>query len=272
MTIHPEAPDIKADFNTGAALAGAERDAEVRSRHGAASEPPLSHRARDSDVVPGVRSEVANRVINIIVAILALIALAPIMLVIAIAVKLTSVGPVFYVQDRVGFDRRRQSRRTGPRPGSVDRRKSNVGGRPFRMIKFRSMRKDAELTTGAVWAVTDDPRVTPVGQFLRRTRMDELPQLFNVIRGEMNIVGPRPERPSIFAQLREDIDSYPLRQRARPGITGWAQINQAYDSSIEDVRSKVLLDLEYIARQSLAEDLKIMARTLPVMIFKRGSR
>ncbi len=146
-----------------------------------------------------------------------------------------------------------------------------MGGRIFRIIKFRSMTADAEQKTGAVWARENDPRVTSVGGVLRKMRLDELPQLFNVIRGDMNIVGPRPERPSIFAQLRENIEAYPLRQRARPGITGWAQINQAYDSSIDDVRSKVQFDLEYLERQSLIEDLKIMARTLPVMIFKKGA-
>jgi lipopolysaccharide/colanic/teichoic acid biosynthesis glycosyltransferase len=106
---------------------------------------------------------------------------------------------------------------------------------------------------------------------LRKTRLDEVPQLFNVIVGDMNIVGPRPERPSIFAELRQNIHEYPLRQQARPGITGWAQINRAYDASMDDVRAKVQYDLEYLERQSFLEDLKIMVRTLPVMIFNRGA-
>ena len=101
-------------------------------------------------------------------------------------------------------------------------------------------------------------------------RLDELPQLFNVIRGDMNIVGPRPERPTIFADLRRSIPEYPMRQRVKPGITGWAQINQAYDACMEDVRSKVQLDLEYMRRQSLAHDLRIMTMTVPVMIFRKG--
>ena len=218
-------------------------------------------------VVAAQRSEALNRLLNLAIAFLALIILAPVMLLIALAIKLTSPGPVFYVQDRVGVDRRR-------RAGSIgeDRRRSNVGGRPFRILKFRSMRPDAEAGTGAVWATKHDPRVTSVGQFLRTTRLDELPQLINVVLGDMNIVGPRPERPSIFAELRENIEGYQLRQQARPGITGWAQINHAYDTSIDDVRVKIQLDLEYLARQSLAEDLKIMMRTLPVMIFKRGAQ
>jgi lipopolysaccharide/colanic/teichoic acid biosynthesis glycosyltransferase len=218
-------------------------------------------------IVAAERSETLNRLLNLIIAFVALVVLAPVMLLIAIAVKFTSRGPVFYVQDRVGVDRRRRATQAGP-----DRRRANVGGRPFRILKFRSMRQDAEAGTGAVWAAKQDPRVTPVGHFLRTTRLDELPQLINVILGDMNIVGPRPERPSIFAELRENIDGYQLRQQARPGITGWAQINHAYDTSIDDVRVKIKLDLEYLARQSLAEDLKIMMRTLPVMIFKRGSQ
>jgi lipopolysaccharide/colanic/teichoic acid biosynthesis glycosyltransferase len=132
------------------------------------------------------------------------------------------------------------------------------------------MRVDAEPDGRAVWARADDERVTPLGRVLRRSRLDELPQLFNVLRGEMNIVGPRPERPCIFARLRNDIEEYPLRQLAKPGITGWAQINQTYDTCVDDVRTKVHYDLEYLQRQSLVEDLKIMAMTVPVMIFRKG--
>ena len=217
-------------------------------------------------VVPNQRSEFANRAVNVAIALLSLVFLAPVMALIALAIKLTSPGPVFYVQTRVGMDRRRRAA-----TAVFDRRNSNVGGRAFRIIKFRSMRTDAEQGTGAVWATQSDPRVTRIGDFLRKTRLDELPQLVNVVLGDMNIVGPRPERPSIFAELRQNIELYPLRQRARPGITGWAQINRAYDSSLDDVRAKVEFDLEYLERQSVLEDLKIMARTLPVMIFKRGS-
>ena len=217
-------------------------------------------------VVPNERSEFANRALNVVIALVSLVLLAPVMALVALAIKLTSAGPVFYVQTRVGIDRRRREA-----TAVFDRRRNNVGGRAFRIIKFRSMRVDAEQGTGAVWAKPGDSRVTPVGDFLRKTRLDELPQLINVVLGDMNIVGPRPERPSIFAELRENIASYPLRQQARPGITGWAQINRAYDSSIDDVRAKVEFDLEYLERQSVLEDLKIMARTLPVMLFKRGS-
>jgi lipopolysaccharide/colanic/teichoic acid biosynthesis glycosyltransferase len=132
------------------------------------------------------------------------------------------------------------------------------------------MRVDAEADGRAVWAQKRDPRVTPIGGILRMTRLDELPQLYNVIRGDMNIVGPRPERPQIFAELRETIPEYPFRQRVKPGITGWAQINQSYDSCIDDVRKKVRLDLEYMNRQSLLMDLRIMSMTIPVMLLRRG--
>jgi lipopolysaccharide/colanic/teichoic acid biosynthesis glycosyltransferase len=132
--------------------------------------------------------------------------------------------------------------------------------------------RPSDASIGQVWACDDDPRITGIGRILRRYRLDELPQLINVIRGDMNIVGPRPEQPQIFSELREQVDQYPMRQRVLPGITGWAQVNQGYDETLEDVKTKVDLDLQYIERRSLGKDLMIMARTLPVMIFKRGSK
>jgi lipopolysaccharide/colanic/teichoic acid biosynthesis glycosyltransferase len=206
-----------------------------------------------------------HRLMNVTIASIGLIIAAPVMLVFALIVKLTSPGPIFYTQARVGLDRRRNFRSASV----YDRRTRDLGGRPFMILKFRTMRTDAEKS-GPVWAVQRDARVTPVGRIMRKYRIDELPQLVNVLRGEMNVVGPRPERPSIFSRLCDDIAEYPLRQRAKPGITGWAQVNQAYDTSIDDVRSKVRYDLEYLARQGVAEDLMIMARTVPVMLFRRG--
>jgi lipopolysaccharide/colanic/teichoic acid biosynthesis glycosyltransferase len=131
------------------------------------------------------------------------------------------------------------------------------------------MCEEAENGSGAVWAVQDDPRSTRIGCFLRKYRLDELPQLFNVLHGDMNIVGPRPERPSIFARLSEEIEDYPLRQRTKPGITGWAQIHLKYDSCVDDVRKKVRYDLEYLRQKSIVRDLKIIAKTLPSVLFKR---
>jgi lipopolysaccharide/colanic/teichoic acid biosynthesis glycosyltransferase len=216
------------------------------------------------DVLPAERSELVSRVTNVTIAVLVAVVLAPLFALIALAVKLTSRGPVFYSQVRVGVDRRFGEKST------YDQRGYDHGGKPFMMFKFRTMCVDAEADGRAVWAAKSDPRVTPIGRMLRRTRLDELPQLFNVIRGDMNIVGPRPERPTIFADLRRNIPEYPMRQRVKPGITGWAQINQAYDACVEDVRRKVQYDLEYMKRQSLAQDLWIMTLTLPVMIFRKG--
>ncbi len=215
---------------------------------------------------PGRRlSRLGTRALNILLALVALLLMLPLILLIGLAVKLTSRGPVFYVQERVGLDRRGRAAAAGH-----PRRRQDLGGRPFTMYKFRTMRVDAERESGAVWAQRHDPRVTPVGRLLRQYRLDELPQLVNVLRGEMNIVGPRPERPTIFAELRQQIAEYPLRQRAKPGITGLAQINHHYDRSLEDVRTKVRYDLEYIRRQSLREDLRIMLKTLPVILLRRG--
>ena len=216
-------------------------------------------------VVVRDRSEIANRVVNVAIASTALVVLSPVILLVAIAVKLSSKGPVVYSQTRVGLDRRTQSI-----DALYSNRKQDQGGSLFTIYKFRTMRADAEKNSGAVWATRNDPRVTKLGRILRRTRLDELPQLVNVIMGDMNIVGPRPERPSIFVRLREDLPDYRFRQRTRPGITGWAQINHSYDTSIDDVRAKIRYDLEYLERQSLAEDLMIMAKTLPVMIFRRS--
>lgn len=215
-------------------------------------------------IVPRKRDEVLSRALNLTVASIALVLLAPVFLLVAMAIALTSRGPVLYSQVRVGMDRRWRYAR------AYNRRTHDHGGKLFKMYKFRTMRADAEPDGRAVWAAKSDPRVTLVGRFLRTTRLDELPQLWNVIRGDMNIVGPRPERPSIFAELRKDIPEYPLRQRVKPGITGWAQINQSYDACIEDVRQKVRLDLEYVRRQGVFEDLRIMSMTLPVMLFRRG--
>ncbi len=138
------------------------------------------------------------------------------------------------------------------------------------MYKFRTMYVDNHSADRQVWARPDDARVTPMGRLLRRFRLDELPQLFNVLTGDMNVVGPRPEQPAIFVHLREQIEGYQRRQRVRPGITGWAQINLSYDRSVDDVRRKLSLDLAYIRRQSALEDVGIMLRTPAVMLGRRG--
>jgi lipopolysaccharide/colanic/teichoic acid biosynthesis glycosyltransferase len=249
------------------------------------------------------RYERANRVLNVVLATAALVVLSPLLVMIALAIKLTSRGPIFYTQIRVGrdhrvdrdrrlrcerrfggdrragFDRRGRIERRAARnrrgrvgAGSFGRRCEDIGGSPIRIYKFRSMCVGAECGSGPVWATHGDARVTRVGRVLRQFRLDELPQLINVVKGEMNIVGPRPERPSIFSRLRTEIPDYPLRQRTRPGITGWAQIKHCYDSCLDDVRKKVGFDLEYLAHRSLWVDLRIMVKTIPVMVFRRGSQ
>ena len=218
----------------------------------------------DNEVAPRERDESVSRALNVVIAAVALVVLAPLIALIAIAIKLTSRGPVLYSQTRVGVDRRwRYARKS-------DRRLYDHGGRLFTMYKFRTMHVNAEPDGQAVWASKADPRVTLVGRFLRGTRLDEVPQLWNVLRDDMNIVGPRPERPTIVAELRRHIPEYQQRHRVKPGITGWAQVNQSYDACIDDVRQKVQLDLEYVRRQGVMEDLRIMSMTVPVILFRKG--
>ena len=207
----------------------------------------------------------ARRALHVTLALVMLILLSPLMLLIAVLIKATSRGPVIYTQTRVGIDRRRR--------GSVDpegRRLVDYGGKLFTIYKFRTMAADPAATL-QIWATPNDPRITPVGRVLRAFRLDELPQLINVIRGDMNIVGPRPEQPNIVLRLSEQIDRYTERQRVLPGITGWAQINHHYDRSIEDVRTKLWYDLDYVNRHSLLRDIRILASTVPVILFQKGA-
>lgn len=211
------------------------------------------------------RSSLKRRVqrgIDIVIAAVALIILAPIALLIAIAVRVDSRGPILYRQLRIGLDRRRG--REDDRYRS--RRTADLGGCPFTLVKFRTMYVNAERDTGPIWASPDDERVTPVGRFLRRYRLDEIPQFWNVLRGDMAIVGPRPERPKFVRMFCDELDGYGLRHRVRPGITGWAQVHQEPDQTIDDVRNKLQYDLEYLDRRSLSLDLRIMLRTVPVML------
>ncbi len=186
---------------------------------------------------------------NLSVAVVGILVTWPLMLLSAIAVRLSSTGPILYRQVRVGLE-----------------------GVPFTLYKFRSMYADAEARTGAVWATRNDPRVTPVGRFLRKHRLDELPQLFNVLRGHMSIVGPRPERPEFVQELCEQIPYYPQRHSVRPGITGWAQINYKYAETFEDTVAKLEYDLFYIKNMSLSLDLYIIFQTVKAMLLTRGAQ
>jgi exopolysaccharide biosynthesis polyprenyl glycosylphosphotransferase len=167
---------------------------------------------------------------------------------IALAVRLDSPGPVFFRQERVG-----------------------KGEQPFTLIKFRTMRNDAEKN-GAVWACKDDPRVTKVGHILRKTRLDEIPQLFNVLKGDMSFVGPRPERPEFVETLKEKIPYYSKRHFVKPGVTGWAQVRYPYGASVEDSLEKLRYDLYYIKNFSIFLDILIILETIKVVLFGRGAR
>jgi lipopolysaccharide/colanic/teichoic acid biosynthesis glycosyltransferase len=221
-----------------------------------------AHHYRSAVAVNRPPHELERRALNVIVATAGIIVTLPLMIILAVLVKLTSPGPVFYTQMRVGIDRRsRRARKDG------NTRDRDIGGAMFRIYKFRTMR--TESAASQVWARQGDSRVTAIGRVLRKYRLDELPQLFNVLRGDMNVVGPRPEQPEIFVHLREQINAYEWRQRVLPGITGWAQVNLCYDQSIDDVRRKVAYDLAYIRRASALEDLRIMMQTLPVMLGRK---
>jgi lipopolysaccharide/colanic/teichoic acid biosynthesis glycosyltransferase len=215
--------------------------------------------------LPDARTVFYCRILNVAAAIVMIVLLSPLFLLIALLVKLSSRGPVIYTQTRVGIDRRRPDFSSGD-----ERRLVDYGGKLFTIYKFRTMAAD-ERSKLQIWAQPNDARITRIGRVLRTFRLDELPQLYNVLRGDMNIVGPRPEQPNIFLTLREQVDYYAERQRVLPGITGWAQINHRYDESVDDVRTKVAYDLEYIRRQSVMTDLDILFRTLPVMLFRRGA-
>jgi len=189
-----------------------------------------------------------KRALDIVAAGIGLVVAAPLMLLIGMCVKLTSPGLALYRQERVGQH-----------------------GRVFTVVKFRSMRENAEAGMGAVWASKNDTRVTPIGRFLRRSRLDELPQLWNILVGDMSLVGPRPERPEFVAQLTKEIPFYGQRHVIRPGLTGWAQVRYSYGSSVEDALEKLQYDLFYIKNLSISLDLFVIVSTIKTVILRRGA-
>jgi len=193
-------------------------------------------------------SSAAKRALDIGFALLLFVALSPLLVLTAICVRLDSPGPVLYRQERTGRH-----------------------GRPFTLLKFRSMRSDAEAHSGPVWAKENDPRITRFGRFARKTRLDELPQLVNVLAGEMSLVGPRPERPKFVDELAQQLPYYGLRHVVKPGLTGWAQINYPYGNTVEDARQKLQFDLFYIKNQSLLFDLSILFNTIKTVVLRRGT-
>jgi sugar transferase (PEP-CTERM system associated) len=188
-----------------------------------------------------------KRVMDVVGSSLLLLLCSPVMLLTMLAIRLDSPGPAFYRQERVGF-----------------------GGKVFMCMKFRSMRTDAERDGVARWASKNDSRVTRVGTFIRRTRIDELPQLFTVLKGEMSLVGPRPERPSFVAELRKHIPFYDLRHSIKPGLTGWAQVRNGYGASVDEARRKHQFDLFYVKNNSIVLDLLVLVETVSVVLFREG--
>lgn len=202
-----------------------------------------------------------------------LLAASPLLLLIALAVKITSPGgPILYRQERVGLDRRRSATAPPEYQGSADRRRNGQAGQIFSIYKFRTMLPNAEKLTGPVWATDKDPRVTRFGHFLRHLRLDELPQLINVVQGRMSLIGPRPERPFFVGQLSEQIPEYASRLRVPPGITGLAQIERSYDGTVDDVKKKLKYDLYYAKNKCALLDAKILLRTIDVVLRGRGAR
>jgi exopolysaccharide biosynthesis polyprenyl glycosylphosphotransferase len=199
------------------------------------------------DHMPAWEAQI-KRLIDIAVSAIVLIVGSPVWFALAAVIRATSAGPAIYNQERVGQN-----------------------GRKFVMHKFRSMYEDAEKRSGPQWASKKDPRITPVGRFIRKTRLDEIPQFINVLSGEMSLVGPRPERAFFIEQLKTEIPWYLRRLKMKPGVTGWAQVKHKYDASIEDVRQKVMYDLYYFENMSLMLDLKIILRTLLVVVTGKGA-
>ena len=197
--------------------------------------------------VQGQGRQLVKRAFDIVCSLLLLILFAPVMLLAVIAIRLDSPGPVIYRQARVG-----------------------MGGRSFMCLKFRSMRNDAEKNGVAQWASKNDPRVTRVGAFMRKTRIDELPQLMSVLWGEMSLVGPRPERPKFVEELKQAIPFYEIRHTVKPGITGWAQVRYHYGASMDDARRKHQFDLYYVKNNSLLLDLLVLIETVSVIVFREG--
>jgi exopolysaccharide biosynthesis polyprenyl glycosylphosphotransferase len=189
-----------------------------------------------------------KRLSDMLLAVVGLIVFAPVLVLVALLVKLTSPGPALYSQRRVGHN-----------------------GQVFTVHKFRSMKVNAEAGTGPVWASRDDPRITSIGRFLRRSRLDEIPQLWNVLVGDMSFVGPRPERPEFVAELTRQIPFYGQRHIVRPGLTGWAQVRYAYGASAEDAMQKLQYDLYYIKNMSVALDLFVILATIKTVILRRGT-
>lgn len=196
----------------------------------------------------GLYTSRIKKIFDMCLSVTGLILASPLMLIIAMAIKIDTKGPVLYRQKRVGFNERN-----------------------YDLIKFRSMTSDAEIH-GTFWAQENDPRVTRIGNIIRKTRFDEIPQLWNILKGDMSLIGPRPERPEFVQKLENEIPYYTFRHAVKPGITGWAQVNYRYGASKDDTIEKLQYDLFYIKNLSVFLDLQILFKTLRVIMFREGAR
>jgi lipopolysaccharide/colanic/teichoic acid biosynthesis glycosyltransferase len=229
---------------------------------------PPTVRARDEMDCAGTVSFVERAA-----ALAILVLISPLMLLVALAIKLESPGgPVLFRQERVGLDRRRRRTSESGSAQAWDRRATRGAGQVFMIYKFRTMIPDAERTTGPVWATEGDSRITRAGAILRQLRLDEFPQLLNIVRGQMRLIGPRPERPHFVSQLVQEIPDYAQRHRVHPGITGLAQVERDYDSCVKDVRTKLKYDLFYVNNRCGLMDAKILVKTVGVMVRGKGAR
>jgi len=215
---------------------------------------PVEHVGPDLDLMLSIKQSTGDRlylacrrVVEVIIVLLCMPILALLIPLIGVANWLIAPGDLFYIQERIG-----------------------QAGQPFELVKFRTMVMDAEKCTGAVWASPNDKRITPVGQLLRKTHLDELPQLWNILKGEMSLIGPRPERPHFVTQLAEEIPFYRVRHAVKPGLTGWAQVKYTYTASVEDALVKLQYDLYYIKHQGPYLDLLILIQTVRVVLGFKG--
>jgi exopolysaccharide biosynthesis polyprenyl glycosylphosphotransferase len=238
------------------------QDVPIRSLSASAQEQPRARAPEPSTLLlfgSGILGMIAGfvrrtyialkRAFDVVASIIGIIFLSPLFIIFSLLIKLTSKGPIFYNQTRVGKD-----------------------GELFEMYKFRTMRVDAEQGTGPVWAAENDPRLIPVGKILRKTHVDEIPQFINILKGEMSLIGPRPERPVFVDKFKEIIPNYTKRLAVKPGITGLAQVWHRYDETIEDVKKKIKYDLLYIKKYCLWTDLRILFRTFRVVFTGEGAR
>jgi lipopolysaccharide/colanic/teichoic acid biosynthesis glycosyltransferase len=249
----------------------------ITSRDGAEAVDPARPRPQARTSAPPFNTALVKRAFDVLISGGALVVFSWLFGLVALFIVIDSPGPVFYHQIRVGHNRRKRERRANRIPVQDDqrhaeRRRILSEGRLFWIHKFRTMIVDAENGSGPVWALKDDPRITRSGRWLRRLRFDELPQLLNVLKGEMSLVGPRPERPHFVGHFAKEIPNYLDRLQIRPGITGLAQVERSYDSCEDDVRDKLNYDLSYIRNFCLSQDVQILFRTVQVVISRKGAR